>query len=44
MNTFRSLDDAGLAVGELVLCKPSLDEVFFSLTGHHTEDTQEEAA
>ena len=39
----RRLDDAGLAVGELALRKPSLDEVFFSLTGHRTEETQEEA-
>jgi oleandomycin transport system ATP-binding protein len=38
----RRLDDAGLAVGELALRKPSLDEVFFSLTGHRTEETQEE--
>ena len=38
----RRLDDAGLAVGELALRKPSLDDVFFSLTGHRTEATQEE--
>jgi oleandomycin transport system ATP-binding protein len=38
----RRLDDAGLAVGELALRRPSLDEVFFSLTGHRTEETQEQ--
>ncbi len=34
----RRLDDAGVVVGELALRKSSLDEVFFALTGHHTED------
>jgi oleandomycin transport system ATP-binding protein len=38
----RRLDDAGLAVGELSLRKPSLDEVFFSLTGHRTEEDETE--
>jgi oleandomycin transport system ATP-binding protein len=43
----RRLDDAGVAVGELALRRPSLDEVFFSLTGHRTEEaaeTEEEVA
>jgi oleandomycin transport system ATP-binding protein len=41
----RRLDDAGVAVGELALRRPSLDEVFFSLTGHRaeTEETEEAA-
>jgi oleandomycin transport system ATP-binding protein len=39
----RRLDDAGVAVGELSLRKSSLDEVFFALTGHHTDDIDEEA-
>ncbi|NEA28211.1 ATP-binding cassette domain-containing protein [Actinomadura bangladeshensis] len=39
----RRLDDAGLAVGELSLRKSSLDEVFFALTGHHTDDIDAEA-
>jgi oleandomycin transport system ATP-binding protein len=38
----RRLDDAGLAVGELALRKPSLDEVFFSLTGHRAEEEETE--
>ncbi|TDC83840.1 ATP-binding cassette domain-containing protein [Actinomadura sp. 7K507] len=34
----RRLDEAGVNVGELSLRKSSLDEVFFALTGHHTDD------
>jgi len=37
----RRLDDAGVIVGELALRKSSLDEVFFALTGHHTEPVDE---
>jgi oleandomycin transport system ATP-binding protein len=36
------LDAAGIAVTELSLRLPSLDEVFFTLTGHHA--SQESAA
>jgi oleandomycin transport system ATP-binding protein len=32
----QRLTDAEVAVAELSLRKPSLDEVFFALTGHHT--------
>ncbi|MBW8484752.1 ATP-binding cassette domain-containing protein [Actinomadura parmotrematis] len=39
----RRLDEAGVAVGELTLRKSSLDEVFFALTGHHTDDIDAEA-
>ncbi|WP_242886609.1 ATP-binding cassette domain-containing protein [Actinomadura litoris] len=39
----RRLDDAGVTVGELSLRKSSLDEVFFALTGHHTDDIEAEA-
>ena len=39
----RRLDDAGVDVGELSLRKASLDEVFFALTGHHTDDIDAEA-
>ncbi|XRQ13402.1 ATP-binding cassette domain-containing protein [Actinomadura welshii] len=39
----RRLDDAGVAIGELSLRKSSLDEVFFALTGHHTDDIDAEA-
>ncbi|MER6951140.1 ATP-binding cassette domain-containing protein [Nonomuraea sp. NPDC000554] len=38
----RRLDAAGITVTELSLRLPSLDEVFFTLTGHHAE--QEAAA
>jgi oleandomycin transport system ATP-binding protein len=38
----RRLDAAGIAVTELSLRLPSLDEAFFTLTGHHTN--KQEAA
>jgi oleandomycin transport system ATP-binding protein len=34
----QRLTDAGVRVSELSLRKPSLDEVFFTLTGHRTSD------
>jgi oleandomycin transport system ATP-binding protein len=39
----RRLDDAGVVVGELSLRKSSLDEVFFVLTGHRTDEGEEPA-
>ncbi|MBX6768575.1 MAG: ATP-binding cassette domain-containing protein, partial [Actinomadura rubrobrunea] len=39
----RRLDEAGVAVGELTLRKASLDEVFFALTGHHTDEVDKAA-
>ncbi|GIF21026.1 oleandomycin transport system ATP-binding protein [Actinoplanes tereljensis] len=35
----RRLDESGLAVSELALRSPSLDEVFLTLTGHTTEES-----
>jgi daunorubicin resistance ABC transporter ATP-binding subunit len=35
----RALDDAGIAVDDVELRQPSLDDVFFSLTGHATEQS-----
>ncbi|GAA3727847.1 ATP-binding cassette domain-containing protein [Salinactinospora qingdaonensis] len=35
----RRVDDAGIAVAELTLRRPSLDEVFLALTGHTAEAT-----
>ena len=35
---FRELDDRGIELAEFILRKPSLDEVFFALTGHRAED------
>jgi oleandomycin transport system ATP-binding protein len=40
----RRLDDEGIGVVELALRLPSLDEVFFTLTGRPAEDLQEVAA
>jgi oleandomycin transport system ATP-binding protein len=40
----RRLDDAGVIVGELALRGSTLDEVFLSLTGHRTEDTEDGSA
>ena len=31
---FRELDDRGIELAEFTLRKPSMDEVFFALTGH----------
>jgi oleandomycin transport system ATP-binding protein len=38
----RRLDEAGIAVTELSLRLPSLDEVFLALTGHTAEAKQSE--
>jgi oleandomycin transport system ATP-binding protein len=38
------LADAGIRVTELSLRLPSLDEVFFTLTGAPTRETQEQPA
>ena len=41
----RRLDDAGIKVADLALHRPTLDDVFLSLTGHGAEDgTAEETA
>jgi oleandomycin transport system ATP-binding protein len=40
----QRLTDADVAVAELSLRKPSLDEVFFALTGHHTDDNDDWSA
>ncbi|GAA2105069.1 ATP-binding cassette domain-containing protein [Actinomadura alba] len=37
----RRLDDSGVLVAELSLRKSSLDEVFFALTGHGTDEVEE---
>jgi ABC-2 type transport system ATP-binding protein len=38
------LDDAGIAIEEIALHRPTLDDVFLSLTGHAAEIAMEEAA
>ncbi|MEW6059404.1 MAG: SDR family NAD(P)-dependent oxidoreductase [Actinomycetota bacterium] len=37
----RRLDDAGIAIDDLSLRRPSLDEVFLAITGHLAEDEAE---
>jgi ABC-2 type transport system ATP-binding protein len=37
--TVRALDEAGIAVADLALRRPSLDDVFLSLTGHAASDS-----
>jgi ABC-2 type transport system ATP-binding protein len=36
----RLLDDAGIALGELRLTRPTLDDVFLRATGHHLKSDQ----
>ena len=38
----RRLDEAGVDVDDLVLRRPTLDDVFLSLTGHAAEEAREE--
>jgi ABC-2 type transport system ATP-binding protein len=40
----RELDAAGVTVQDIGLRRPTLDDVFLTLTGHGAEDAQEEAA
>ena len=37
-HVFRELDDRGIELAEFALRKPSMDEVFFTLTGRRTSD------
>jgi len=34
----RALDQAGIAVDDVEVRQPSLDDVFFALTGHPTKE------
>jgi ABC-2 type transport system ATP-binding protein len=38
------LDDAGITVEEVFVHRPTLDDVFMTLTGEHVEDHEQEAA
>ncbi len=38
----RRLDDEGIAVDDLSLRRPSLDEVFLAVTGHLAEEDRDE--
>jgi ABC-2 type transport system ATP-binding protein len=42
MEAVRRLSDAGVAVDDLSLRRPTLDDVFLTLTGHAAEDQAEE--
>ena len=37
---FRELDDRGIELAEFALRKPSMDEVFFALTGRRASDEE----
>ena len=37
LETVRRLDDAGIGLADIALHRPSLDDVFLSLTGHAAE-------
>ena len=38
MDVIRAFDDAGIAIDDVALRRPTLDDVFLSLTGHAAED------
>ena len=40
----RRLDDAGVGVEDVAVRRPTLDDVFISLTGHAAEEDEEEEA
>jgi len=43
VTVIRSLDDAGIALDDVGLRRPTLDDVFLSLTGHAAEEPVFEA-
>ena len=43
LETVRRLDDAGIVIEEIALHRPTLDDVFLSLTGHAAEIALEES-
>ena len=42
LETVRRLDDAGIVIEDIALHRPTLDDVFLSLTGHAAEMAIEE--
>ena len=44
LETVRRLDDAGIEIEDIALHRPTLDDVFLSLTGHAAEMAVEESA
>jgi len=43
MDGLRRLDAAGIAVDDVGLRRPTLDDVFLTLTGHEADDTKEQS-
>ncbi len=43
VTVIRALDDAGIPIDDVGLRRPTLDDVFLSLTGHAAEDAEAEA-
>ncbi len=43
LDTVRELDDATIVIEDIALHRPTLDDVFLSLTGHAAEMALEEA-
>ena len=43
-DALRELDAAGIAIDDVALQRPSLDDVFLTLTGHAVEDQAPEEA
>jgi ABC-2 type transport system ATP-binding protein len=44
VNIVRKLDENKIAIADIALRRPTLDDVFLSLTGHATEDNEEISA
>ena len=44
VNVVRDLDEAGIAIDDIALRRPTLDDVFLSLTGHASVEADDEAA
>jgi ABC-2 type transport system ATP-binding protein len=42
LETVRRLDDSGIEIEDIALHRPTLDDVFLSLTGHAAEMALEE--
>jgi ABC-2 type transport system ATP-binding protein len=43
VNIVRKLDENNISIADIALRRPTLDDVFLSLTGHATENTEEAA-
>jgi ABC-2 type transport system ATP-binding protein len=44
VDAVRRLDDAGVGVEDIALRRPTLDDVFLSLTGHAAGEDEQAAA